>query len=201
MGREWAAFMQRDYVLRPGDRITVTVYPEVDLTQEVQIPPTGTVHLMRLEDGIRAVGVSMGAFRAIVQEAYLRVLTNAEVSVSLVEPSAKSIYVTGEVLKPGPVPYTPGMTATQAISAAGGMRMTAKSNDVRILRGSGTPEFRTDRFNVASTLVGEQPDYILLPGDVIYCQTSSIADAGNWMQLYIRNLLPIGNPQTFFIGF
>jgi hypothetical protein len=31
---------------------------------------------------------------------------------------------------------------------------------------------------------------LVLPGVVILCATSAIADAGNWVELYIRRLLP-----------
>jgi hypothetical protein len=39
-------------------------------------------------------------------------------------------------------------------------------------------------------LYAESPDFLLLPGDVVYAQTSTIADMGNWVELYIRRLLP-----------
>jgi len=44
--QEWAAFMERDYVLKPGDKILVTIYPpSEDLPpQEVSVSPSGTVN-------------------------------------------------------------------------------------------------------------------------------------------------------------
>ena len=38
--------------------------------------------------------------------------------------------------------------------------------------------------------------FLLLPGDVVYAQTSTIADLGNLVELYVRRLLPfsLGGP-------
>jgi len=193
MVKEWAQYMQRDYIIRPGDRIVVTVYPEAGLTQELTVPPHGSVHLARIEEGVRAVGLSIAAFQELVREAYLDVLTEAEVTVSLVEASAKTVYVTGEVGRGGPQPYTPGLTAVQAIAGAGGLLTTAKWSDVRVLRATGSPEMRTQRLDVAAVLHDAYPDFVLLPGDVVYCQTSGIADVANFLDLYLWRLLPFRN--------
>ena len=47
-----------------------------------------------------------------------------------------------------------------------------------------------------AVLLEEWPDFLLLPGDVVYAQPSSIAEAGNWVELWIRRLLPfrLGGP-------
>ena len=68
--------------------------------------------------------------------------------------------------------------------------LTAKGSDVRILRNA-NPKPRTFRVNYDEILFSASPDFILLPGDVVFCQTSGIADAGNWVELYIRRMLPI----------
>ena len=60
-----------------------------------------------------------------------------------------------------------------------------------MLRVSPDGSQRTFRVDLAGVLRAEYPDFLLLPGDVIYCQTSSIAEVGNWVELWIRRLLPI----------
>jgi len=67
---------------------------------------------------------------------------------------------------------------------------------VRILRVNPDGTQRTFRVNMEAVLLDEQPDFLLLPGDVVYAQTSTIADIGNWVELYIRRMLPfqIGGP-------
>ena len=52
------------------------------------------------------------------------------------------------------------------------------------------------RVNLESVLEDEWPDFLLLPGDVVYAQASAIANVGYGVDLYIRRLLPftIGGP-------
>jgi protein involved in polysaccharide export with SLBB domain len=198
---EWAAYMQRDYSVRRGDRLSVVVRrigagAESDLLQEVTVTPTGTIDLQLLSAPIQVAGSSVAAVRNTLQEAYTAELTAVQVSVSLLEASAQTVYVCGEVRRPGAVPYVPGLTMTQAVAAAGSFEVTVKQEDIRVLRVAPDGTQRTFRVNMESVLLDEQPDFLLLPGDVVYAQTSAIADVGNWVELYIRRLLPfeIGGP-------
>ncbi len=192
MVREWSAFMDRDYVLRPGDKIVVDVYPSTDLQQEAVVSPQGTVNLRRIPEPMKAAGKSIGGFRRDVQAAYGKVLQEAEVSVALAEASANTVYVTGEVRRPGPTLYAPGMTLAQAIAAVGGLDIRAKWGDVRVLRYYGSADqVRTHRVNMDAVLLDGSPDFLVLPGDVVYCQTKAIADLNDIVTLYITRMLPI----------
>jgi len=201
---EWVAFMQRDYVLRPGDRLSVRVDQLSsgvagdirDNIQEVIISPTGTVDLRLLPGPLQVAGKSMSAARSLVIEAYKHEFNEPRVSVSLTEAAVQSVYVCGEVHAPGAVPFSPGMTMTQAIASAGSFHYTVDFDNIRILRINPDGTQRTFPVNMEAVFQDAQPDFLLLPGDVIYCQTSGIADVGNWVDLWIRRLLPfeIGGP-------
>lgn len=199
---EWVAYMQRDYVLRAGDRLSVRVDQLVgqgearDNIQEVIVSPTGTIDLRQLPGPLQVGGKSVGAMRTLVVEAYKSQYPDPRVSVALVQAATQSIYVCGEVYRPGPIPFQPGMTMTQAIASAGSFNHLVKHSDIRILRINQDGTQRTTRVNMEAVLLEEQPDFLLLPGDVVYAQTSGIADAGNWVDLWIRRLLPftIGGP-------
>lgn len=205
VAQEWAAYMQRDYVLRPGDRISVrvegiaTVEEVKDKTgneQELVVSPTGTIDLRWLAAPLQVAGKSVGAARTLILEAFRGRFATPQVSVSLVQAATQSVYVCGEVFRPGPVPYEPGMTMVQAIAAAGSFNYTVKHSDIRVLRIAPNGSQRTFRVNLDAVLRDEWPDFLLLPGDVVYAQTSGIADAGNWVDLWIRRLLPfsLGGP-------
>ena len=45
------------------------------------------------------------------------------------------VYVSGEVNKPGAVPFAEGITVTQALSRSGGTKRTARTREAYILRG------------------------------------------------------------------
>ena len=90
----------------------------------------------------------------------------------------------------GVVPYTHGLTVTQAIAASGGLLTTAAWSDVRILRAPGTSRDRTQRLDVAGVLHEGRPDFVLLPGDVVFCRPSEVANVATFLSLYIYSLLP-----------
>lgn len=197
---EWAAYMQRDYVVRAGDSLSVRVDlptsnaaegDQENAGQAVIVSPTGTIDLRRLPGPLQVAGKSVSEVRTLVLEAYKREFNEVRIGVQLTEAALQSIYVCGEVNTPGALPYQPGMTMTQALSAAGSWDFTVKQNDIRILRVNPDGTQRTFRVNLDAVLYEEQPDFLLLPGDVIYAQTSTIAEMGNWVELYIRRLLPI----------
>ncbi len=193
MVQEWAAYMNSDHVLVPGDQLTISAFDNESLTQEVTVSPSGVVTLRRLPGSLRAAGRTVSEFRGAVEQAYEEILTGVELSINLTNPNPATVFVAGEVYNPGPVPWTSSLTIAQAVSAAGGFQITAKPTDVLVVRkepASGAP--RTVRVNVDAILYGKSPDFPVLPGDVVWCQTSGIADAGNWVELYIRRLLPIG---------
>ena len=200
--------MQRDYVLRPGDRLSVRVDQlagqgdAADNVQEVVVSPTGTIDLRQLSGPLQVGGKSVGSMRTVVTEAYKQQFTEPRVSVALTEAATQSVYVCGEVFRPGPVPFQPGLTMTQAIASAGSFNHTVKHSDIRILRINQDGTQRTTRVNMDAVLLEQQPDFLLLPGDVVYAQTSGIADAGNWVDLWIRRLLPfqIGGPAIGVVG-
>lgn len=203
---EWAAFMQRDYVLRAGDHLEVRVgeitenvgSEKREVVQQVIVSPTGWIELRELAGSVRVEGKTVAMARKEIIEAYRSAYPNPRVFVNLTEAGDQSVYVCGEVARAGPVPFQPGMTMMQAIASAGGFQITIKYGDVRILRIAPDGTQRTYRVNMEAVLHDEAPDFLLLPGDVVYCQTSGIADAGNWVELWIRRLLPfaLGGPSV-----
>jgi len=187
--KEWQSYMNSSYEVRPGDVLRVSVYQEADLDQEVTVTPKGTLFLKRIPDEIKAIGRPMSQLRRDIQAAYAKVLIDPEVSVTLGKGGEASIYVMGEVGDAGAIAYKPGMLLSQALSEAGGLSLTAKWNDVLVLRNTMTGA-RTIRVNAKEILFGGAMDFVLLPGDVVMCQTSAVADVGNWVELWIRRMLP-----------
>ena len=52
-------------------------------------------------------------------------------------PQAPKVFVSGEVRNPGAYPYSPGMTARQLISVAGGLTQYGSDGRLRVVRGTG----------------------------------------------------------------
>ena len=167
---EWAAYMQRDYIVRPGDRLSVRVDLPTSNEQETErrdniqaiiVSPTGTIDLRRLPGPLQVAGKSMSEVRTLTLEAYKREFNEVRIGVQLTEAAVQSVYVCGEVRGPGAVPYRPGMTMMQAISQTGSFDITVKHNDIRILRINPDGTQRTFRVNMEAVLHDQQPDFLL----------------------------------------
>jgi len=77
------------------------------------------------------------------------------------------VYVSGEVNKPGSVPFTEGLTMTQALSKSGGTKRTARTREAYILRGD-----QRISINLKKVLRGKAADIMLRPDDQIVLQES-----------------------------
>lgn len=81
--------------------------------------------------------------------------------------TARSIYVLGEVGRPGPVYYEKGVTLMSAVAAAGGISKDAVAARALIIRGS-TREPKVAVINFWEIRKGKQPDLLLEGGDIIW---------------------------------
>ena len=79
----------------------------------------------------------------------------------------QTVYVAGEVDKPGSVPFQEGLTITEAIAEAGGATPTATLREVYILR-----DGERLQINVKRILKGRIPDVELMRGDQIFIEES-----------------------------
>jgi polysaccharide export outer membrane protein len=83
-------------------------------------------------------------------------------------PSARSIYVQGEVRTPGPVKYTQDLTVTTAIAAAGGFTPLASPRRVTIKReAEGKNEILDVNVNDIMSDPAEYRDVPLKPNDIV----------------------------------
>jgi polysaccharide biosynthesis/export protein len=114
----------------PGDVISLTVWREPDLTQQLLVPPSGVVVFPKI--GARPVlGRSADEVRADLLAEYGRYLRNPSVEIEIL----RKVQVLGEVRSPGV--YTLGQTVTvsDAVAIAGGVLPTGRRNRVELRRG------------------------------------------------------------------
>jgi polysaccharide export outer membrane protein len=113
--------------------------------------------------------------------------------VAIKEYSGLKVYVGGEVNVPGIQIYRGGLTALQAIVAAGGFKTTGRLNSVlRIHKGlKGEPI--GDILDLSRVLkhaeVGR--DVALSPTDIVFVPRSKIANVNLFVEQYFRNMWPI----------
>jgi polysaccharide biosynthesis/export protein len=156
---------EREYLIGAGDKLRIEVYKDPQLSQSLQVRPDGKITLPLVGD-LDASGYTPIALRDMVTTKLKEYVTNPVVTVIVVEASAATAYVVGEVNQPGAVTLQGGqLTVLQALALAGGLKDFADSKNIRILRKSITGT-QTIPFNYKEAIHGAQAVY-LRPGDTI----------------------------------
>lgn len=95
-----------DYVVSPNDLISVSitdlVAPGVESTKTIRVSQTGKITLPLLPQAITATGLTEQQLEAAIRDAYkdAQVITNAQVTVAVVEPRGRTYSVLGAVGQP-----------------------------------------------------------------------------------------------------
>jgi protein involved in polysaccharide export with SLBB domain len=116
-----------------GDRLTVTVYGEPNLTGVYDVTPAGFVNLP-LIGNVKAVGRTSSELQREIADRYSRgkFLQEPQVTVAVVE--YRPVYIFGEVQHPGPLPYRPGLNVLTAVTTAGGLTYRGSREKVFLQR-------------------------------------------------------------------
>ena len=163
-----------EYLLQPGDTISVLVFQEPDLTQEkMRIDRSGNLYLP-LIGTVKAAGESPSDLARQIQHSYgMRYLRNPSVSVRLDETMRQTVSVEGEVALPGVYEIQPGQTLLSALAMARSPTQTAKLDQILIFRQIDGQRAGA-RFDLVAIRSGQADDPELLPGDVIVVGFSSL---------------------------
>jgi len=155
-----------EYRLGSGDKIRVEVYKDAQLSQSAQVRPDGKITLPLIGD-IEAAGRTPGELRQGITTSLKEYMTNPVVTVIVVEASASTAFVVGEVARPGSVSLQGPVTALQAIAMAGGLKDFANTKNIHILRKGGPTGTQTIAVNYKEALKGNGTLIYLKPGDTL----------------------------------
>lgn len=122
-----------DYVLQPGDIITVSVWKETDLSSDLLVRPDGGISLP-LAGEIQAAGHTVAAVTEVIRQRLAKYIPDPTVAVIVKQTAGNQIFVIGKVNRPGEYPISRPVDVMQALSLAGGMTPFAAINDIRVLR-------------------------------------------------------------------
>jgi polysaccharide export outer membrane protein len=154
-----------EYRMSPGDKLRIEVYKDAQLSQSVQVRPDGKVTLPLIGD-IEATGRTPTELRDAIATALKEYITKPTVTVIVVEATAATAYVTGEVNHPGVVSLQAPLTILQALALAGGLKDFADAKNIRILR-NGSWGVEMIMFNYREALKSARPPIYLRPGDTV----------------------------------
>jgi protein involved in polysaccharide export with SLBB domain len=186
-----ANFPHENYRLEPGDAIQIryTFHPEMN--QEVNVLPDGKITANMVGE-ITVWGMTTVQLQQLLTERTSDRLREPEVVVSVARFAEKTIYIGGEVQKPGTIPYRRGLSPLQAVIAAGGFSTGAQRDSVILVRAAGPDDkFITRKLNLDEVITdGVKEPLYLAPHDVLYVSRTPIAEADLWVRQHISELLP-----------
>lgn len=144
------------YKVGAGDRLTIRVAGETDLSSEYLVDGAGTISMPYVKT-ITVAGMTASAIEKTIagklKAGYLR---DPQVSVQVT--SLRPFYILGEVTSSGSFAYQPGITVQNAIAIAGGYTPRADQKLVLITRK-----------NIDGTVTYKVPVTTqIYPGDIIY---------------------------------
>lgn len=125
-----------DYVLGIGDEIQVSFRGTTNRTQTVRVDRDGRIVAGDLRP-VQAAGRTLGSVRAELAAETKRTMLATEVFVSVGEVRAISVFVGGEVERPGQFSLTSLADIGTALAQAGGVRRTGSLRQVRLVRAGG----------------------------------------------------------------
>jgi len=147
--------------LRPGDSLTIALQGVPDpSTNQVQIGERDTISLPFIGT-LSTANATPAELAQRIRETYIakKFYTTVDVSVSVTE---RFVYVGGEVVHAGRIVWTPDLTVSKAVQAAGGFTLYAKETKVNLVRDQ-------KAYDVNVTLAQKNPaqDVRLMPGDSV----------------------------------
>ncbi|MQB40608.1 polysaccharide biosynthesis/export family protein [Rhizobium sp. ICMP 5592] len=111
---------ERDaYKLGPGDILQLSVFGVADFARRVTVNIDGNISVPFLGE-LHSEGLTIHDLRVALTDGLTKDgrIQSADVSVEIVE--LRPFYISGDVSRPGAVPYRPGLTVRHAIALAGG---------------------------------------------------------------------------------
>jgi protein involved in polysaccharide export with SLBB domain len=190
----------REYIVQAGDTLHIKFYyhPDHDL-RDLVVRPDGKL-LLPLVGDIQAAGLTPEQLAEQIAQRYSFTLREPKVAVDVKTVNTNQVYVGGEVLRPGVIKLKPKMNLLQAVFEAGGPKDEGDIERVVLLRSMGDNQFGYREINLRRIVNHEEhaDDAVLAQDDLIFIPKNGIARANLWVQKYIRNMLPFGNPIRAF---
>lgn len=127
-----------DYILGPGDTLSLSVWGSIHSRHELTIDRNGEIMIPNV-GMVKVWGLSYEQGRDAINKAIGRYYKNYEMSVTLGRLRTIQVFVVGEVEAPGSYPVSSLATVVNALSAAGGPAHNGSLRAIRISRSGQTP--------------------------------------------------------------
>lgn len=191
-----------EYHIQIGDQLDIKFFYHPELNEQVTVRPDGRISLQLVQE-LKVVGMTPFQLTEKLIKAYSAELDRPSITVLVKAFNAHRVFVDGEVNKAGLVPMIGPMTVLQSISQGGGLKDTARTDEVIVIRRVAENKVASMVVNLKQVLDGSdvRQDILLQPNDIVYVPKSSIADVNVWVDQYIRKNIPIPFSVSYGVGY
>jgi polysaccharide export outer membrane protein len=155
------------YVIGPEDVLGVVFWREADMSADVIVRPDGMITLPLINE-VRAAGRTPQDLREELTSAAAKYIADPSVTIVVKAINSLTVFITGQVMKPGEYPLTSPTTVVQLLAMAGGLQEFANGKKIMIMRTEGDRQV-AHRFNYKDVLDGKNlaQNIQLRPGDTV----------------------------------
>lgn len=133
--RRWPGRPQAEYIISPGDVLSIRVFQQPDMSGEMRVNAHGYIRIMFVEEPIKAAGLTEWALADVIKEKLRVILRDPQVSVQVKEGRQDFAYILGAVNEALAVPVDSDTRLLTMIARAKGLSERA-GPVAYILRGS-----------------------------------------------------------------
>jgi polysaccharide export outer membrane protein len=157
-----------EYIVGEADVLRINVWKEPEISQQnISVRPDGMISLPLV--GVVSVrGMTPSQIQDVLKAKLMRFIDRPQVTVTVVDIQSKSVYLTGEVQRPGVYSLIAATNVVQLVVKGGGFTPYAHRKSVVVLRNNNGAQEKI-KVNLAKVFRGEamEQNIELLPGDTV----------------------------------
>ena len=168
------AVANKDYLIGPGDTLSIVVWRNPEVSQTLAVRPDGKITTPLVED-MEVIGKTPTQLARDLEKALSKYIQEPVVSVvvtGFVGPYSEQVRVVGQAAKPQALPYRKNMTLLDVMIAVGGITDFAAGNRATLVRGADKKQYsvRLDdllkRGDVSANVEVRPGDVIVIPESI-----------------------------------
>ena len=155
----------KEYIVGPGDELTISLWGELNITHILSITPEGTLLVPRI-GSIYVGGLLLSDAKREIENEISQQYRNVELTITLTNLRKFKVSVAGEVNNPGTYVSFANQRVSEIVEKAGGFKSNSSKRNIMLKRQNGV-EIKVDvlKFLVAGD--NRENPYVL-DGDIVY---------------------------------
>jgi polysaccharide export outer membrane protein len=181
------------YHVQIGDQLSIRLFLTPELNEDVTVRPDGRI-TTQIAEAVPAAGLTPEQLAVSLRANYAAELKDPRLTVEVKAAAPLRIYVAGEVAAPGEVTTEgPPLTLLQAVSRAGGLRVTGDPEHVLVIRrnNENRPTVLTARYAAAFSGNDPSADMVLQAFDIVVVPRTGMAEIYVWVNQHIQQFVPV----------